>query len=366
MASTMNIELYSVKGFTGSALRQKLQDKLADHQLPYTVTEIHEVDQFIKAGLAAVPAFRIGDHIIQHLPDQDPDDTVKRVVDHLLADRTGTVLVPVDFSAESQHAIDYAVMLASSMKTGITLAHIHEQINDPVSSVALNMQLLGERRQILDDLVANLKVEFQEKDIQIPVTSYFGVGNPSGSLIELLENGPYALMVIGTKASDTVVRRLFGTISSRVSRHSSKPVLVVPADSKVSFPGRIVIGLTEDLLDNGTLEYILRFGARKNAIFDFIHISQGPEDEKSFISLKRRLHEKLVLHRDLLCGYNIRQIHDDDDPVHEQLTDYAEDVHAGMLVLVTHQRGLLEALFHNSVTRKVLYEPEIPVLILSH
>ena len=70
----MNIELYSIRGFTGNALKKKLEQVLAAHHMPYTIIEINHVDQFIKAGLASVPAFRIGNKVIQHPHEGDVDE----------------------------------------------------------------------------------------------------------------------------------------------------------------------------------------------------------------------------------------------------------------------------------------------------
>jgi hypothetical protein len=80
----MKIELYSVRGFTGSALKSKLEQLIIAHHLPYTIIEINLVDQFIKAGLASVPAFRIGNKVIQHPQDGDVDETIAQVMDYIL------------------------------------------------------------------------------------------------------------------------------------------------------------------------------------------------------------------------------------------------------------------------------------------
>ena len=82
----MKIELYSIRGFTGNALKRKLEQLLAAHHLHYSIIEINLVDQFIKAGLASVPAFRIGTKVIQHPLDGDVDETVAQVMDYILTE----------------------------------------------------------------------------------------------------------------------------------------------------------------------------------------------------------------------------------------------------------------------------------------
>lgn len=357
----MNIELYSVKGFIGHALKRKLEEALQDHRMPYTINEIHQVDQFIKAGLASVPAIKIEDKVIQHPPDGVIDKTVEEVMEYILGEKINTILVPVDFSEESDHAIEYAIMMAQVLGMGITLAHVHQTLYDPISSGALDVQILEDNQKRLAELVDSINAEHKVKDIYVPVMAHLEVGEASSSLIGLLDHGRFDLMIIGTKASDSIIRRMFGTVSSDVSRHSRKPVLVVPPQAEIKFPGKMVVGFTEELMLDGALEYILTFGAKNNVIFDFIHVLENHDD---FKVLKNNLQEKLVVHRDLLSGYNIRSLTDEDHKIHESLFGYAHKSRAGMVILVSHHRNFLEDIQHSSVTRKALLNPTMPVLVI--
>jgi nucleotide-binding universal stress UspA family protein len=359
----MNIELYSVKGFTGSALRNKLAESLERHHMPYTITEINHVDQFIKAGLASVPAFKIGEKIIQHPHDGVPDETVEKVMEYILGENINTILVPVDFTEESTHAIDYARMMARHLNMGITLAHIHQTLYDPISAGAMDLQFLQESNKRLLALADKLNQEHESKGIKVPVMAHLEVGEATTSLIGLLDHGQYDMMIMGTKASDNAIRRLFGTISSEVSRHSKKPVMVVPPQAEIKFPGKMIVGFTEELMLNGSLEYILNFGAKNNVFFDFVQIT---DDHGKFNTLKNKLYERLVINRQLLCGFNIRSLNEEEHKIHELLFEYAREVRAGMIILVSHHRSFLENITHSSVTKKALQHPPVPLMILHH
>lgn len=357
----MNIELYSVKGFTGSALRQKLEEALAARNMPYTVTEINHVDQFIKAELVSVPAFKIGATVIQHPHDGVVEETVDAVMDYLITEHVYTILVPVDFSEESIHAIAYARMMAHHLGYGLTLAHIHQTLYDPVSAGALDVQFLQDTNRKLLDLVAQYNTEHLEKNIHVHVAPHLEIGEPSSSLIELLDSGKFELMVMGTRAVDNAMRRLFGTVSAEVSRHSNKPVIVVPPDAELKFPGKMVVGFTEELMLDGSLEYILNFGVKNNVFFDFVHVT---DNAKEFNLLKNRLYEKLMLNRNLLCGFNIRSVRNDGQKIDETLFNYANEVGAKMVMLVTHHRSFLENIRHASVTKHALHHPPVPLMII--
>ncbi len=357
----MNIEVYSVKGFSGSLLKNKLEEALEKNKLSYSVSLINNVDQFIEAGLSSVPALRIGNKIIEHSSNQALDEMVQRAVDFILEEKVNSILVPIDFSQESIHGLRYAKMMAGYLGLGVTLVHVHYPIYDPVSSVALNVHLIKENEKQLEALASKIMDENMDDGIHVHVSTHVEEGAITGSLTDLLRNKKYELMIMGTKGVDTGIRRIFGTISSSVSRHGNKPVIVVPPHAELKFPGKVVIGFTEELIISNTLESILSFGAKNHVFFDFVHIS---DDQKGFSKLKDKLYEKLMMQRDLLCGFNILSVSEHQQQIHEVLFEYAQEVRAGMILLVTKHRNFMESIRHKSVTKKALQQSTIPLMIV--
>jgi len=357
----MHIELYSVRGFTGSALRHKLEDALHVHPLRYTLEEIHNVDEFIRAGLSAVPAVRIGEKVITHPVDVSPDETIQQIMDYILREQANTILVPVDFSPESERGIEYATMMAGFLGIGITLIHVHQMIYDPVSAGGLDVQMVTDSQKRLQEMADRLTAGQIGSEVTYPVMSLVEIGEAGSRLIEALDEGKYEMMIMGTKGVDTLFRRFFGTVSETVSRHSHKPVIVVPPGAQMKFPGKMVVGFSEELVLDGALDYLLYFGSLNQVFFDFVHIG---DDVSGFPDLKNRLFERLVRHRDWLCGFNIRSLSSGGQRVDEVLFRYAHEAHADMVVLVSQTRGLLDRLRHGSVTRKALQHPEVPLMIM--
>lgn len=357
----MHIELYSIRGFTGNALKMKLEQMLAVHQMPYTIIEINHVDQFIKAGLASIPAFRIGNKVIQHPHDGDVDETVAQVLDYILTEHVNSILVPVDFSDESKLAIAYAAMMAHHLGYSLTLAHVHQTLYDPISAGALDVQFLQKANKTLLELADNLNKENAARSNHVHVTAHVEVGETMSSLTDLLERGHFELMVMATRATDNAIRRLFGTVSSNVSRTSNKPVIVVPPQTEIKFPGKVVVGFTEELMTEGTLEYILSFGSKYNVFYDFVHVT---DDQRQFDVLKSKLYEKLAINRPLLTGFNIISIHPDEMKIHESIFQYAVEVRASMVVLISHHRTFMKNITHTSVTKRALQNPLVPLMII--
>ena len=359
----MHITIFSVKGFTGEALREKLEARLLHHHIVYELTEVHHVDRFIQEGLHSVPAIEIDSRIFIHPHDGSLDETVEQVMEYVLTEKLKSVLVPIDFSAESLHALKYACMMAEHNRLGLTLVHIHQPVYDPVSAGALDVQLHQETLRQLEELVRQIEADNESRGIYMPVHFHLEVGEASSSLIQMSHHDRFEMIVMSTRNADNFFRRLFGTISSKVSRHSHIPVLVIPPEADITFPAKMVVGFTEELLMDGSLDFILTFGGNHQVIFDFVNVTDDP---KSFLQLKSRLDEKLQPHRDVLTGYHVRSVHKKERPVHEVLFHYTQEVRAGLMVLISHHRGFLETLVHSSVTEKVLRHPSTPVMIIHH
>lgn len=357
----MNIEVFSVKGFSGNLLKNMLEEALLKNKLSYPVSLINSVDRFIEAGLSSVPAVKIGHKIIQNSTDNAMEEMIREAVEFLKRNEEHDILVPVDFSPESLHGLQYAKMMAEHLGLGINIVHVHYPIYDPVTSVSLDEHVMKQSEQQVEDLAAELRKEDEKSNNPVRIKASLEIGGIDVSLIDILENTKHDLMIMGTKGTDTGIRRYFGTVTSTVSRHGTKPVIVVPPQAKIEFPGKIVIGFSEELIIDKTLETLLKFGVKNNVFFDFLHIN---EDEKEFKKLKDKLYENLMSNKELLVGFNISSIPPGQKRIAEVLSEYADNVKAGMIVLVTKHRSFIENLTHKSVTKNALLHAIRPLMVI--
>ncbi|HZV68938.1 MAG TPA: universal stress protein [Saprospiraceae bacterium] len=357
----MEIELFSVKGFKGNLLKNRLETALAKQHLPYHVKENHSVDDFIKAGLISVPALKIGNKVIE-CPEEMPfDETVQKALALIQAGMDQFILVPVDFTPESLHALRYARMMASHLHMAITVAFIHEPLIDPVTNSACDIEMMNFNRKRLDELLVDAGWDHARDTNHVHLNTYFATGDITTHLLKLAEDDKFEFIIMGTKAEDTFMKRMFGSVSTHLSRKISKPVIVVPPDASLKFSWKIIVGLTDELMEKETLDFILDYASTHRVFVDFVYATN---DQDKFKKLNNSLYEKLVLHKTELCGFNIRSLPFSEDHVHEALSDYAILSQARLLVLVTKHRNFIESLGHRSVSKKALLQPLLPVMIL--
>ena len=356
----MEIELYTIKSFTGSALKSKLEAALAADQLPYAVREIHNVEEFIKAGLNSIPAIRFGSRIIEYHEDQSFEDTIQKTLDMIHSEKEHYILVPVDFTPESIHALRYARILAQHMDMQITVMHVHQTLFDPVTGSAFDQDMMANNRKRLDEMLVDAGWDKIQAGGHVPVHTHFESGDITTHLNTISADPKYDLIVMSTKSDDNVFRRLFGTVSSQVSQKINKPVLIVPPYAHLAFPSKVVVGLTESLMDSDAFDHFLDMADRHKFYLEFIYANN---DDHDFQRIKSNLQQVMKSYPGV-AGYAVSPIPYNEDSLHEDLLVSASQLKADMLVLVTKHRSFFENMGHRSITKRALHHPILPVMVL--
>jgi nucleotide-binding universal stress UspA family protein len=137
------------------------------------------------------------------------------------------ILSPVDFSDTSEHAVRYAVDLASRLGASLELVHVYQ-----LPTYALPDGAILAR----PDFVANLTDELQKQmDELIRRYSGHGVeirgriveGMPYAEVNRVAEEEKADLVVMGTHGRTGLTHLLLGSVAERVVRTSTVPVLTV-------------------------------------------------------------------------------------------------------------------------------------------
>ena len=133
------------------------------------------------------------------------------------------ILVPVDFSADSERALDYAVQFAVPFDASLTLMHV-TYIPDPpgFNLDAVIRRAETDRRQ---DLLAYQK---RTSDAGLLSDTHMDRGLPALKIVEAAQHGEVDLIVMGTHGRTGLKHLLLGSVAERVVQLASCPVIVVP------------------------------------------------------------------------------------------------------------------------------------------
>ncbi len=134
------------------------------------------------------------------------------------------ILVGYDGSEGARHALRWAARLAKGQgPNSVTVVSVAPTLEltqpirdavDPTSDTAKHRADLAEAKELL----AREGVE---------ADAVLKVGNPTEEILDFADADSYDVIVVGNRGRGGARRFLMGSVSDRVVRHSSKPVMVV-------------------------------------------------------------------------------------------------------------------------------------------
>jgi nucleotide-binding universal stress UspA family protein len=142
------------------------------------------------------------------------------------------ILVPIDFSEPSEHALGYAIALARKLGASIELIHCYELpvLASPDGAIIAGPELV---RRIMDQAGESLaKAVEAHKSDGVAITSHLTQGPAHSAIVEHARALPADLIVIGTHGRTGLQRLLLGSVAERVVRTSDVPVLSVQPPEK--------------------------------------------------------------------------------------------------------------------------------------
>ncbi len=138
------------------------------------------------------------------------------------------ILVPIDFSEHSKHALQYAVSFAKQFGSELLLIHVVEQQVYPADLSFGQIVVPGFERELRDHAKKELDGLIKSSTVKgIKVHAIVESGKPFLEILDAAEDEEIDLIIIATHGHTGVEHLLFGSTAEKVVRKASCPVLVV-------------------------------------------------------------------------------------------------------------------------------------------
>ena len=137
------------------------------------------------------------------------------------------ILVPTDFSANSEPALDYAAAMDRKFGTAIHLLHVCEVPAMITGSMDAYAIAYTDWSRNLGDEAERALAGLAGRFTGIPFSSEILFGNPARCIITAAKTNDADLIVMGTHGHGPVMHLMMGNVAERVVRMSPVPVLTV-------------------------------------------------------------------------------------------------------------------------------------------
>jgi nucleotide-binding universal stress UspA family protein len=168
---------------------------------------------------------------------------------------------------------------------------------------------------------------------------------------------------MGTVGDSGVREKLFGSMTAAVIGQSLVPVLAIPLLAEAEPPENILLAVHDftELHETADTAFFLA------ELFDIpVQVTVFTDERLAnaadyitnrreiahFTNLMQQKHPGLKIESTPVYGHNFE----------EALKTHIAQNNTGILVMLTHKRSFLESLFHRSMTKKMSYHTNIPLL----
>jgi len=138
------------------------------------------------------------------------------------------ILLPVDGSANSQHAVEYAINIVASLKETPQLLLLNVQWNVSAGNVKLFIDQEAINDNYREQGMAALKVARAALDAAgLPYKYHISVGTPAEAIAQYAHEQDVDQIVMGRHGQGAVKTLLLGSVVNKILHLAECPVLLV-------------------------------------------------------------------------------------------------------------------------------------------
>ena len=274
----------------------------------------------------------------------------------------GPILVPIDFSEQSFIALSQSYNLARLTNSPIRLLHVIDQ--DFFSSITeglLSQYNYGDTiKEDLQNRLDEIAVKIKQEQNIVAFTN-LRTGKIYNEIIEESKDSSASLIVMGTMGSSTLMKKFMGSNASRVIREAECPVITIKGTEHRKGCDNILLPLD---LTKETKEKVSKVIELARLYKSHVHIVTILESDDEFIlkKLERQMEQvkEFVEGEDIPCSVAFSK----SDNVAEGINEYAKQLNADLVVIMTQQELNFSDLFLGPKAQEVINLLDIPVLCI--
>lgn len=266
------------------------------------------------------------------------------------------IIVPVDFSKQSEYALKVAALLAKKYNAKIYAMHMLELAQDTTYTMEMIYQeQTASRLKLAEKQISKFLDKPYLKGVGvIPMIKHLKVFREVNKVVE--EHGA-DLIVMGSHGIDGLKEMFVGSNTEKVVRHSNIPVLVIKNDFPNFEIDRFVFACDFRLSNAMAFQKAKAFAAMFSADLDLVYINTPGDNFLSTGDIHKRI-DQFLEEANVVAQVDVY----DDYTVEKGILDYCENTRADAIGIPTHGRKGLSHFFMGSIGEDVANHAKIPVV----
>jgi nucleotide-binding universal stress UspA family protein len=270
-----------------------------------------------------------------------------------------TILVATDFSPAANNACLYAYELTKLFRATLIIYTAYQQI--PI--VLPDLPVLPTPEDMKAFVEQQLKQEAKRlnTDPSINVETISSEGPSAIGIMDAARESNADLIVTGMKGTGKGLRKLFGSTVTSLVNKTSVPLIIVPENKKYNIVNAIALANESDMAydaDTHLLDAIREVAEKFKSNLYLVRVAKD-KMKQAFAILYSPSRIKRIL-RDLQPVYECIE----GKEVTSALNGFIKEHKVDMLAMLSHPHSVLSKWLGGSATQNMLFEAEIPLLII--
>ena len=268
--------------------------------------------------------------------------------------RMKKILFPTDFSENALHGIKYGIQLLKGVPCEFYLLHAFMATEAVGVLISVLDILEQEASDALNAEIEMIKALFPNEELVIkPMVEPGTLGEAIKGVVDSEEMD---LVIMGTEGATGIQEAFWGSNTSRVIREIKCPVLAIPNDFPFHKPKEILVALdnTVEKKMNGQFGPLYDLVEKFNPQITFLNVLKPEEVYESADANPIWLKNYKNASKEIEYG----------DDVAKVIEKYLDRWSTDMLVMIAHHYSFIDKILHRSVTKKMVTETSVPLLVL--
>ncbi len=276
------------------------------------------------------------------------------------------ILIAIDGSASSLHALRESLKLATDEKCWVTVVSVVPRYEGDLGAVWVN-NVKDSFGQPCEMAISEAKKIAEEERVLIKTVCE--EGEIYERIVDLADGENCDLIVMGRKGRSEVEKALIGSVTARVIGHTQRDVLVVPGVSSIGWK-KIVLATDGSKYSEPAIKRAVEFAKSYDSELKIVSVvdvteeffARAPQAVEGLVNKAKDLVDdirKKAASEGIKAEGIVRE-----GEAYKSIVNVSKEENADAVILGSHGRTGLRRLLMGSVTEKVIGYSPCPVLVV--
>lgn len=271
------------------------------------------------------------------------------------------ILFPTDFSNVSKNAFLYALRLAKYIDAEIITLHVYEVPQINLVDVPVQLFEIYEITELSQfenyrHHIPVLRAIAEKHHLEhIKISNVLVQGDLIANIIKISKEDQIDYVVMGTKGATGLASTFLGSVTTKVMNETKAIVIAIPENCHYEPIKKIVFTTQYRVEDIDILKRIVSLAKVFHSHIDCLYVKKDEnENSQSVVEAWTNIFKNDAIDFHTIESSDVEGI----------ILKFIEVHKINMLAMHIHNRGFFERLFHVSLSKKLAFHSDIPIVAL--